>query len=334
MSKTYKASLTFVILEEEGKFSISSIIGDLPFNFGKGQPSETSKYIAFLSSRRIYNKIIDKFNLWEEYNVKYIEKLYKRLESNIEIIDNFNGTVTINCYFKRYPEKAAQMAQMFYDELYKLVLELNKQESKNFRLYVEESYIDAQNRLAQLEDSMRVFQISSKMIQFDVQTKISFETIGKLEAKKQEYKIQIDYLKKYGTEDYALLRELQLKHDVVQKNINNLILNGENYLLALDNVPTQGLEYFRLFRDIQIQQKIVEILLPMLENARMEEHKKTANLQLLDSPFIPQYKAKPKRLKYMIILTFLLFSFEMLFFSIKESYQKNKTEISKWLKNN
>jgi len=215
--------------------------------------------------------------------------------------------------------------------LYKLVLELNRQESRDFRIYIENSYIAAQQRLAQLEDSLRVFQISSKLIEFDTQTKISFETIGKMETQKQEYKLQIDYLKNYGTRDNVLLQELNLKYDIIQKNIDKLIMEGENYLLSLDKLPDKGLAYFRLYRDIRIQQQIVEILLPMLEKARMEEQKKTANLQLLDAPYIPQYKAKPKRLKYMIILTFMLFVFEMMYYAIKETYLANKTEIKTWL---
>ena len=333
MPKTYKASLTFVVLQEEGQFNLTSIIGELPFNFGGGQVNEITKYIAFLSSRRIYDKIIDRFNLWEVYKAKYIENLYRQLSGNVEFIDNFNGTVTINCYYKQYPEKAAEMAQMFYDELYKLVLELNKQESRNFKLYVEENFNKAQEKLRQLEDSLQVFQLNTKLIEFDIQSKLSFEVVADLEAKKQEYKLQMDYLKNYGTSDNTLLKEYQQKYNTIENNINNLILNGENYILALDNLPEKGLEYFRLYRDIQIQQKIVEILLPMLENARMEEQKKTANLQLLDSPYVPQYKSKPKRLTYMIIITFITFVIEIFSFTILDTYKNNKNEIKKWLNN-
>lgn len=331
MPKTYKANLTFVVLEEERGLNLSSIVGELPFKLGGLTTTDVDKFIAFLKSRRIRDVIIQKFDLWEEYKVDYIEQLYKSLDRDVEIVDNLDGTVTINCYFKRYPEKAVQMAQTFYDELYKVVLELNREKSTDFRLYMENSYNETQKKLAALEDSMRVFQLQNRVVEFETQTKSSFEAVAELEAEKQKYKVQMDYLSTVGTSSNEKLKELQLKYDIVDDNIQRLIKEGENYILALENLPNKGLTYYRLFRDIKIQQKIVEILLPLYQNAKMEEQKKTANLQLLDAPFIPQYKSKPKRLTYMIVITFILFALEILFFAVKETYRNSKTEIKAWL---
>jgi len=331
MPKTYKASLTFVIIEEETGFSLSSIIGELPFKLGGFGTTEADRFVAFLESRRIRDIVIKEFDLFKEYGEVYIEHVYKSLNENVDIIDNLDGTVTINCYFKRFPEKAAAMVQLFYDELYKVVLELNRQKSTAFREYVEENYNINQKQLAQLEDSMRVFQLKNKIIEFESQTKFSFEALAQLEAEKQSYKLQIDYLKKFGTGQFEKLKELELKYAIVESNIKKLLSEGENYIFAFNNLPDKGLQYFRLLRDITIQQKIMEILLPLLENAKMEEQKKTANLQLLDPPFIPQYKYKPKRLTYMILITFFLFVIEILFFSIHESYKNSKSDIKAWL---
>lgn len=331
MPKTYKASLTFVVFKEETGINISSIIGELPFKLGGIGTTEIDKYIAYLKSRRIRDVVIQEFDLWKEYDVEYIEELYMALDRNVEIIDNLDGTVTINCYFRRFPEKAARMAQLFYDELYNLVLELNRQKSREFREYLEENYEENQNRLAQFEDSLKEFQLKNKIIEIDVQTKFSFDALAKLIAEDQQFKLQIEYLKKFGTSKNEKLKEFQIKHKIIQKNIDKIMKEGENYVLALNELPTQGLQYYRLLRNVSIQQKIMEILLPILENARMEEQKKTANLQLLDPPFVPQYKARPKRLRYMLLLTFLLFTIEMLIFGIKESFRNSKDEIKTWL---
>lgn len=331
MPKTYKASLTFVVSDEDGGFNLSSIIGDLPFNLKGMGTTDIDKYIAFLTSRKVRDVIIEKFDLWKEYDVQYREYLYKAMEQNVEIIDNANGTITINCYFARYPEKAAEMAQMFYDELYKLVLELNRQKSTEFRQYIESSYQETQKKLSTLEDSMRVFQLKNGIIEIESQTRSSLKAIAELEAQKQQYKIQIDYLKKFSTGDNEKLKELQIKYNILEENILKLISEGENYLLALRTLPDKGLQYFRLYRDIQIQQKIVEFLLPLYENAKMEEQKKTANLQLLDPPYVPQYKAKPKRLAYMLVFTFILFTLEIMVFSLRETYRNSETEIKNWL---
>ena len=223
------------------------------------------------------------------------------------------------------------MAQMFYDELYKLVLELNRQKSTNFRKYVEENFNENQKKLSLSEDSFRVFQLNNRIIEFEAQTKFSFEALAQLVAEKHQYKLQIDYLNKFGTGRNEKLKELQLKYDVTEKTIQKLLNEGENYILALNKLPDKGLQYYRLLRDVTIQQKIMEILLPLLENAKMEEQKKTANLQLLDPPFVPQYKDKPKRLTYMIVIAFILFVSEILFLAIKDTYKNSRKEIKAWL---
>ena len=101
--------------------------------------------------------------------------------------------------------------------------------------------------------------------------------------------------------------------------------------MAFDKMPEYGITYFRLSRDIMIQQEILKILLPIVQNARIEEKKQTVNIQLVDPPFIPQYKAKPKRLTYMIIFSMLVGILELFYFSIMDAYKKNQSEINAWI---
>lgn len=331
MTKTYKASLTFVVLQEDTGLNLSSLLGDLPFGIAGFGSSQTDKFVAYLNSRRIRDVIIDEFDLWNEYGVDYIEKVYERLNENIDVIDNADGTISINCYFKGHPEKAAQMAQRIYDELYLLALDLNRQKASTFRKYIENNYYQTQNKLAELEDSMRVFQLQNNIIELESQTKFSFDALATLEAEKHRYRLQLDYLRQISTADNDQLKNLQLKYNIVEKNIAKLVSDGESYVLALKDLPNKALQYFRLLRDLKIQQKIMEILLPLYENAKMEEQKQSANLQLLDPPFKPQYKFAPKRLTYMIVITFLLFALEMFFFVIWDTYKRNEKEIKTWL---
>lgn len=331
MPKTYKASLTFIVNEEDKGFNITSLLRELPVDISPLGSTNVDRYLAFLESRRVKDVLIEEFDLWNEYGEEYIEHVYKTLAKNIEIKDNFDGTITISTYFKRYPEKAAQMAQRMYDELYKVSLELRKEKSRSYREFLEKSLKETYSNLAMLEDSLRLFQLKNKVLMFDTQAEFSFKAIAELEAQSLLMSVEYDYLKSTLASSSPELRQIESRLQAIHSTKNNLYKNGEQYILAFDKMPDLGLTYYRLYRDITIQQEILKFLLPVVQNARIEEKKETVNIQLLDAPFIPQYKAKPKRLTYVIVITMLLAIFEVLIFVVYDAYKKNQKEIHDWV---
>ena len=329
--KTYKANFKFIVNEEENGLNISSLISDIPFDLGGMGTANVDKYLAFLESRQIKDVLIEKFNLWEEYGEDYIEFIYKKLDENIEIIDNRDGTISVNCYFKRYPEKAAQMAQCIYDELYALTVRLNFEKNKNYREYLERNLDDTYTKLYQLEDSLKEYQVENKILKFNEQAEFSFKALAELQAEDFQYQIEYDYMKSSVSENSPALKEMEKKLYAIERKKNKLYKEGEDYIMSFDKMPEYGLIYYRISRDIMIQQEILKILLPIVQNARIEEKKLTVNIQLVDPPFVPQYKAKPKRLTYMIVISMLVFILELFYFSLMDAFIKNRSEINSWV---
>lgn len=331
MPKTYKASLTFIVNEKDSGFNISSLIGDLPFDLGGMNANKVDKYIALLKSRRIKDVLIKKYNLKEEYNEEYIELLYKAVDKNIQIHDNMDGTISISCFFKNSPEKAYDMVNTVYNELYKLSLDLNKEKSKNYREFLEKNLNETFAKLALYEDSLKAYQISHKVINFEEQAKFSFAALAELESKGMLYKIEYDVLKENVASGNPKLKEMKERYLSIDAKKQELYRNGDEYILAFEKMPEYGLKYFRLLRGITIQQEILKVLYPIVQNSRIEEKKETVNLQVIDKPFIPQYKTKPKRLTYIIIFVFLTFIIEIMYFSIIQAYKKNKSDLVMWI---
>ncbi len=42
------------------------------------------------------------------------------------------------------------------------------------------------------------------------------------------------------------------------------------------------IEYFRIYREVEIQSKIMEVTLPLFEQAKMEEHKSIPTILVID----------------------------------------------------
>jgi capsule polysaccharide export protein KpsE/RkpR len=331
MPKTYKASMTFIVNEETGGFNISTLLNDLPLGLSGMASTNVDKYVALLESRRIKDVIIKEFDLWNVYEEDYIEFVYKKLNNNIDVIDNLDGTVTVNCFYEKEPEKAAAMAQRIYDELYALALELQKEKSRDYREFLEGSLEETYKTLATLEDSLKEFQMENRILQFEQQAEFSFEALAELEAQNMLQSVEYEYLKGSVSANNPELLTVKQRLEAIQNKKTELYREGEEYIMAFSKMPEYGLQYFRLFRDITIQQEILKILLPIVQNARIEEKKETVNIQLIDAPFIPQYKSKPKRLTYMIIFTMLVGIFELLFFAVWDAYKNNKSEIDNWV---
>jgi uncharacterized protein involved in exopolysaccharide biosynthesis len=94
----------------------------------------------------------------------------------------------------------------------------------------------------------------------------------------------------------------------------------------LSKAPSLGVKYLRLYREAEVQAKIMEIVLPLYEQAKIEEQRDTPSVLVLDTA-VPAFKAsKPKRMLIMIAVILLapLLAFVVTF--IRES-MKHAREI-------
>ena len=66
--------------------------------------------------------------------------------------------------------------------------------------------------------------------------------------------------------------------------------------ITLSDFPALAMQSARLIRELEVQSKLLEILVPQYEQARMEESKNIPTLQVIDEPKVPLNKEKPKRI--------------------------------------
>ena len=66
--------------------------------------------------------------------------------------------------------------------------------------------------------------------------------------------------------------------------------------ITLSDFPALAMQSARLIREVEVQSKLLEILIPQYEQARMEESKNIPTLQVIDEPKVPLNKVKPKRI--------------------------------------
>ena len=306
LPKWYRSSVVFLIQTDKKEFNLNSAISKLlPMVMGLDINVEIQKYISLLRSRNISDRVVEKFNLMEEYKIKYRDDVYRKLASNTSFIDNNNGTITIHCAYKKNPQKAADMANYFFEQLQQLDLEISQKQAKLFREMLERNYNSRYRNYEQLQIDFSKFKSKTGILEIEEQTRLALKTISELELKKLQFEIQMEYLKKIKSESNPDIINIENQIDSYTKKINAFKQSNEYSNVYFDKVPIQAIDYYKYFINIEIENKILEFLTIQLEQSKIEETKIVSNIVLLDSAVPPQRKFKPKRMSYLLSIIVL-----------------------------
>lgn len=256
-------------------------------------------YLAILKSRSALDSVARKFNLTEVYDVDTsMEEAVKELKDNTSFELQDDDYITIEV-FDRDPQRAADMANHFVDVLNSMSLRLGTREAGNNREFIERRLEASRADLRKAEDALRAYQERSKMIVIPDQTpSASVGGVAELYGMKAKKEIELAILRKSVSADDPAIRQLELELREVDRK--------------LESFPEIGIESIRLYRDVVIQQKIVEFLLPLFEQAKVDEQKDVPVLLVLDRAVKAEKKSKPIRSLIVLASVFGVFFLSLL----------------------
>lgn len=290
---------------------------------GSSSSKELALYENILLSRRCLEEFIVRFGLMEENNYKNMQKAIKDVRENILYIlkDKVSGTIDIGVYDKD-PVKSKEMSEFLIGQLDKINIEMNRQNAKNQRDFIQERYEASSAELIIVEDSLKQFQ-DIYGLSPEIQVKEISELEIKLEAEIESEKIKLELLQKIispGEDEVQYQRD---KINVLERRLYDLQNSTDgNSKLQLKGTPDIVLNFIRLKRNVEIQNKILSVLLPLYEQAKIEEKKEIPTIIVLDQPFVPDEKSKPKRLTSIFVVMVLGFIFSYGFFFIKKQLKR------------
>ena len=208
------------------------------------------------------------------------------------------------------PKISAQMANYFVYLADSINIELNIEQARNNRIFVEKRYLKNVTDLRAAEDSMYNFQKTYGIFAVPEQLEASLKAAAEIEAQLAQQQLMVDLLKRQYGENSPLYTQMNeqlnfLKEKVKElKNSSQLSFNS-NVIFPFSEVPDLIIKYYRIYREIEIQTKVMEFVLPMYEQARVEEQKSIPSLIVVDKAVPPQLKYSPKK-AFVILLFFFL----------------------------
>jgi uncharacterized protein involved in exopolysaccharide biosynthesis len=316
----------------------SSTIKDLSKTLSRlGTTSdEAFNYLAILQSRTASMKVIEKFNLKQVYKIpedKPYENVIEALKNNVDFNVEDEGNITINVTDKS-PQRAADIANYYVDLLNEISIELNTREAKSHREFIEKRFNKLIYDIKAKEDSLKIFSKNYNVYGIEEQVKSIIKTAVDLRSKTEEKKIQLDIYKLSHDETSPLIIQTQLELNELQKKSKELQIGSEikssMLFVPFKDIPDVGMNYVRLIRDYEVQNKLLEFLLPIYEQAKIDEQKDIPVVLVLDKAIPAEKKTYPKRMIIVLISFFLSFLLAVGYVFVKESFQNLKSDPIKY----
>jgi tyrosine-protein kinase Etk/Wzc len=296
---------------------------------GSSYSKELAFYEDILNSRRCLEETIIKFNLIEEKHYKHMQQAIKDFRENtLYLVKNtISGTMDVGVYDKD-PVKAKAITDFLITQLDRINIELNILNARNQREFIQERYEQAVEKLTFAEDSLKLFQ-DVHGISPDIQVRQASQLEFQLEADIESEIIKLELLQEILSPQEEEIRLQHEKIRALQERLFNLQNSTDgSSKLQLKGSPDIVLNFIRLQRQVEIQNRILSILLPMYEQAKVEEKKEIPTILVLDQPFIPDEKAKPKRITSILAVMFLSAIFAYIFYFMRTQLRRiERTDI-------
>lgn len=332
VEKQYDSSATIIPSGQNQLAGISSLVKNFSSMLPAGlssinKESEMDLYNVIIYSRSCIDNLIDTFDLQTLYKIKKREKAIKVIRSIIKTSITMDNAYTIRVRTLK-PELASEMTNYLINYLNSKIIELNVSKSKSNRVFLEKRYQEICLNLQNAEDSLKHYQEAFGVLDANNQIKYSIEIFAKLESDLAAKQVEYNVLSQiYGAEAPSV-NNAKLSMREFEKKLRNLKIGQDknSTLIGLNMLPQKTLEYYRYYRNVKISESILEIILPIYEQSKIEEQKNIPVLQVIDYAVAPEKKSYPPRsfaAGLISMMTVIFAACVLVFKQIAQSYSGN-----------
>ncbi len=303
-------------------------LGEFTDFAGSSSTKELALYEYILTSRRNAEETIVKFQLNEEWKFKYLEDAVKNFRKGvIEIAkDKIAGTMEISI-FDKDPQRAKDMVMFQIENLNKINTELNVTNARNNRKFIEERFNLIKEDLRKAEDSLKSFQDEFGVAP-DIRIKAVSQIEIELETQLKSEQIKLELLKKIISPEQSEVKSQEEKIKALRSQINEMNTNQSGKgNINLKGSPDIAISYLRLVRNLEIQNKLLTFMIPLYEQAKIDENRETPSVLVIDQPVVPERKVKPKRATLTLLFMVAAFLGSFAYFVMLEKYKIFRSEL-------
>lgn len=310
LPKTYEATTKIMPPQQNPSAAVAllSQLGPLAnmegHDLGLRNPSEL--YVDMLRSHAVADDLIQRFSLMQVYRDKDIADARHDLAeaSAIDMSRDSMISVTVSDHD---PQRAADIANAYIEELEKLTQTLAVTEAGRRRLFFEQEVKKSADDLASAELALKKTQEKTGIFHLDSQARAMIDSLTLLQAQLTAKEAQVEAMRSFATAENPEYVRARQEVEALRAELSR-VKAGQGVTSLADistrNMPEAALEYVRRLRDVRYQESLLEALTKQYEIARIDEAKEAAIIQTLDKATRPNRKSKPRRSVIVLITMF------------------------------
>ncbi|MGD1045868.1 MAG: Wzz/FepE/Etk N-terminal domain-containing protein [Bacteroidota bacterium] len=330
----YEATAVIIPREDDASsvagMALSSI-KKLPFSLGsKSSSSDMDLYKTIIYSRTMMENVINKFDLIHTYKLdttdnECMEKAIKRLKKEVGTTETEESAlmVTVRAVTR---QRAADMTNYIVQTMNDRIIDLKVSRSKQNRIFLEERVAEISSQLRTAEDSLRAFQERTGLLDVKTQLQGIFTAHATLESELMAKQVQLGILERLYDKESQQVKELEMQVQEFQKKLAELRNHGNpgSPLLSLKKLPKTSSEFLNYYREVELNNLLLEFVVPLYEQAKIEEKKDYPILQVIDYAVPPAKRSFPPRLLFSFIGAFSIMLLILISVQIRESMKNIK----------
>ena len=295
-------------------------------------------------SKELRTKIIDRFNLYQNYNLfdkkNRLERALRILKKALYLECNEKGGFAYSkilsysiVSFHTSPDTAKLMAAYTYFLVDSTVKKISINRATRNRSFVERQLSNNMIKLDSLQSRFAKFQRDNKAFDIPEQLKLSLSKYTNLKSEEMFIDLKLKALENEFSANTPEILDLKSQSRVLKNRLKKIEYGYETQVLPTLEQSTRLLpDYYNMFRDLEVQNQLIILLSKELEQAKLQESKDVSPLITLDSPIVPEYKAKPKRI-YLMATIIVPYISAIFFFILAQEYFRIHVKNSLTFKN-
>jgi hypothetical protein len=315
----FKSEVTF-LPPHEGAATAVTLMGML---LPGGTSIMYDQVEIIFNSAAIKRRMIDRFNLYKlwkiEKNQDKFEIALLKMRKYVQFKTKEKGSMgfekivsyTVSC-FHPCPDTAKVMCDYAFFLIDSSVKTLSTGMAHRNRRFIEEQLIQHKLILDSLQGEFRRFQLANKAFAIPEQMRLSLKNYAEIKsaAIMNELKMKALMQEFHGT--LPELEELEKNDLLYNQKLKEIETDGRLDVLPSLELSAKLLPAFsNLSRETEVENQVIILLSRESEQARVQEARNVSLLTVIDPPFVPVHKARPKRL-FIMALIFISLNFAII----------------------
>lgn len=270
--------------------SLGALAGMAGATAGLKNPSD--QYVSLIQSTRIADRLIDRFKLMDVYESEKRMDARKTLDKKTDVTAGKKDNLITITVDDTDPQRAADIANAYVEELRKLTSDLALTEAQQRRMFFQEQIKTTKKQLLEAQKALQLSSVDQGTMRADPTSAALEYAQIKAQVTASEVKLQSmrTYLTEMSPEVKIALNELDA-------------LRAQMAKAERVDTSSANSDYLSKYRDFKYYETLFELLSKQFELAKIDEGRDSTLIQVVDVATAPERKSKPKKAIIAILST-------------------------------